>query len=273
MDKQKIDVLDHGYVRLVSYMQPVPSEPFNVVYQDGQGSAVTRDASWTGDLEIVRNARTSYNADWRTRDEEHPGVAIDKDSKLIKYLYDHQHTSPFEAMVFTFEVQAPIFIFRQWHRHRTWSYNEVSARYTELPDLFYIPKPEHIGHQDPKNKQGRDLANVVKEWAEDKQQFIQSASRLAYQNYQELLRAGVSREIARCVLPVNTYSRMFATVDLHNLFHFLTLRLDEHAQYEIRMYAEALLRLVQPIVPVAVGAFLAAGDWEMDADELYKIPG
>lgn len=253
-----IKVLDHGYVRLVSYMQPVPVEVC------AENSVIpTYPAGWTGDLEIIRNARTSYNADWRSEKEPMPqyGNAASgkpyvssesKDAKLINYLYDHRHTTPFEAMVFTFEVQAPIFIFRQWHRHRTWSYNEVSARYTELPELFYVPKPEQIGYQDKKNKQGREGQH---EYAEKVAQEIRRGATAMHGIYQELLKAGVTRELARVVLPVNTYSRMFATVDLHNLFHFLTLRLDAHAQYEIRVYAEAILQLIEPICPVAVSAF------------------
>lgn len=235
----KIECLDHGFVRLVSYTQPVNNTL--------PGGPVQK---WTGDLEIVRNARTSYNADWRTGEED------GKDHKLIRYLYEHNHTTPFEAMVFTFEVQAPIFVFRQWHRHRTWSYNEVSARYTELPELFYTPEFEHIGLQSQKNKQGRETAmdmNVI--WRGRVQEMIHKQSLDAFRSYHAMLELGVAREIARMVLPVNTYSRMFATVDLHNLFHFLELRLDEHAQYEIRVYAEALLSLARSVCPIAVGAF------------------
>lgn len=251
----KIDILDHGYVRLVSYMQPAPDYDLldNPEY-GGSGADLLIDAhkNWSGDLEIVRNARTSYNADWRGRDFENQSE--EKDAKLIHYLWEHRHTTPFEAMVFTFEVQAPIFVFRQWHRHRTWSYNEVSARYTELPDLFYVPKPEHVGAQSKKNKQGRgeSLDPITTEEFID---AVTTQSKEAYREYKLALGAGVSRELARLMLPVNTYSRMFATVDLHNLFHFLELRLDEHAQYEIRVYAEALLKLIEPIVPVAVAAF------------------
>ncbi len=279
----KIDVLDHGYVRLVSYMQPVPSEPEEV--QDFNGTVIARqvrrDADWTGDLEIVRNARVSYNADWRGT-PENPNELLpeehykSKDEKLINYLYEHAHTSPFEAMVFTFEVQAPIFVFRQWHRHRTWSYNEVSARYTELPDLFYIPDPDHIGYQSKSNKQGRTFGgedvNAVKtsENAKDFCIDLRDQCKLAFDRYQDDLQHGIPRELARMGLPVNVYSRMFSTVDLHNLFRFLTLRLDSHAQMEIRVYAEALLRLIEPIVPVAAEAF-KKGIYE--ADPLNPPPG
>lgn len=241
----KIDVLDHGFVRLVSYTQPYVHEEI------AQGKLVVDciPTEWSGDLEIVRNARVSFDADWRT------GADEGKDKKLIEYMLDNDHTSPFEALVFTFEVKAPIFVFRQWHRHRTWSYNEVSARYAELPEEFYVPKPEHIGTQSKDNKQARDLdwrtpasAPVTVEW-------IKKHNQLAFEIYRNLLESGVPRELARTVLPLATYSRMFATVNLHNLFRFLRQRLHSHAQYEIRMYAQALLRLAHKVAPIAVEHF------------------
>lgn len=218
---RKIDVLDHGYVRLVDHMGD--------------------------DLSIVRSARVSYNADWREHGEFN-------DNRLIRSLMMRGHTSPFEAVTFTFEVQAPLFVFRQWHRHRTWSYNEVSARYTEMQDLFYVPDPETIGLQSTDNKQMRVLDdNEQKHYISG---GIAEETRKAYNTYQWLLAQKCPRELARCVLPMNIYSRMFATVDLHNLFHFITLRSHEHAQYEIRVYADAMLELIKPIVPVAVTAWI-----------------
>ena len=216
-----INVLDHGFVRLVSSMGD--------------------------DLAVVRSARVSYDAEWRTGEDE------GKDEKLIHYLMRNKHTSPFESVTFTFEVKAPILVFRQWHWHRTWSFNEVSARYSELPEEFYVPAVEQITTQSTSNKQMRtnerhELAVTIS-WA------IEQASTDAFLVYKELLRAACPRELARTVLPVGTYSHMFATVDLHNLFHFLRLRLHEHSQYEIRVYAEALLNLIEPIVPVSVAAF------------------
>lgn len=245
----KIECLDHGFVRLVSYMQPVPNAwaPGDV----GVGLVTGRASGWTGDLEIVRNARTSYNADWRENKSQSESKS---DERLINYLYEHDHTTPFEAMVFTFEVQAPIFVFRQWHRHRTWSYNEVSARYTELPDLFYIPDADQVRAQSKKNKQGRDEEMDPRSVERFRQQLIEESA-AQYSSYQFWLQQGLARELARVFLPLNIYSRMFATVDLHNLFHFLELRLDEHAQYEIRVYAEALRTLVASVCPVAVEAF------------------
>jgi thymidylate synthase (FAD) len=242
----KIDVLDHGYVQLASYTQPArdPDGSF-----EGNPSAAA--GAWTGDLEIVRSARTSYNADWRTGDDD------GKDAKLIRRLWKDQHLTPFEAMTFTFEIQAPLFVVRQWHRHRTWSYNEVSSRYTEMSDLFYIPDIEHIGMQSKDNKQGREIHEET-EFNQPRGMFrddVRDQTERAYGYYQEALRSGISRELARLHLPVSIYTRMFGTVNLRNLFHFLELRLDPHAQYEIRVYAEALLKLVEPICPVACAAF------------------
>lgn len=240
----KIDVLDHGFARLVSYMQPADHAGFEIT-DPGEGPDILA-RNWTGDLEIVRNARVSYDADWRDTDEN-------KDAKLVNYLTKNRHTSPFEAMVFTFEIKAPIFVIRQWHRHRTWSYNEVSARYAELPEEFYVPAVEQITTQSPSNKQMR--TDEQHPSAHSVGFFIDEHCKEAFRRYKHMLADGIPRELARGVLPLNTYTRMFATVDLHNLFHFLSLRLHEHAQYEIRVYAEALLKLIEPICPVAVTAF------------------
>lgn len=219
--KNKIDVLDHGFVRLV----------------DSMGS----------DLSLVRNARVSYDAEWRAGEDE------GKDKKLINYLLKNGHTSPFESVSFTFDVKAPIFVLRQWHRHRTWSYNEISARYAELPEEFYVPELGQITNQSTGNKQMR--TDTVNENAGFIQALIHTRCAGAFMDYKRLIAEGCPRELARGILPVNTYSHMFATVDLHNLFHFLKLRLHAHAQYEIRVYAEAMLELIEPIVPIATDAF------------------
>lgn len=198
------------------------------------------------DLSIVRAARVSYDAAWRA------GEDTGSDDRLINYLWSHRHTTPFEAVTFTFEVHAPIFVFRQWHRHRTWSFNELSARYRELPTEFYVPDASMIGSQATKNKQGRTLdgSDRRSEVALYKAYCVE-----AFGTYRTLLGAGWPRELARSVLPVSTYSTMFATVNLLNLLKFLTLRCDEHAQHEIRVYADAILDLIRPVVPVAVAAW------------------
>lgn len=225
----KIDVLDHGFVRLV----------------DKMGS----------DLSVVRAARVSYDAAWRAGDDE------GSDARLIRYLWKNKHTSPFEAVEFQFEVKAPIFVFRQWHRHRTWSFNELSARYRELPEEFYLPDPTQIGSQSPNNKQAR----LIEEWDDEtiNARAAQVASAKAvmercFDEYRDLLDSGWPRELARSVLPVATYSHMFAKVDLRNLLGFLDLRIHPHAQLEIRLYAEAMLELARPIVPTCIAA------WEAD---------
>jgi thymidylate synthase (FAD) len=194
----------------------------------------------------VRSARISYDAEWRTGEDE------GKDAKLINYLVKNGHTSPLEAVNFTFDIKAPIFVIRQWQRHRTFSFNELSARYTELPEEFYVPELSQITTQSGSNKQMRtDQPHQHAYYVAD---TIMRQCQSAFDVYQQMLAEGVPRELARGVLPMNTYSHMFATVDLHNLAKFLKLRLHEHAQYEIRVYAQAMLELIEPIVPVAVAA-------------------
>lgn len=234
-----MDVLDEDYK--IDVLPCIDGDPGFVRLVDCMGS----------DLSIVRSARVSYNSDWRG--EKIPDEILTKDEKLIHYLLLHRHTSPFESVVFTFEVKAPIFVFRQWHRHRTWSYNEVSARYTELDEGFYVPDADKITTQSTSNKQMRTTethpqANILRG-------TMIRVNTAAQADYKDMLAAGCPRELARTVLPVATYSRMFATVDLHNLFHFLELRLHQHAQYEIRVYAEAMLKHITTIVPTAVSAF------------------
>lgn len=221
MPHDQIECLDHGFVRLV----------------DSMGN----------DLSVVRAARVSYDAAWRAGEDE------GSDKRLINYLWRNHHTSPFEAVTLTFEVKAPIFVFRQWHRHRTWSYNELSARYRELPEEFYIPDPEQIGVQSTSNKQGRDFA--TKHNRELDLRMLREHCKKSFELYRQMLHNEWPRELARSVLPVNTYSHMFATVDLMNLFKFLTLRVHPHAQYEIRVYAEAMRALARHVAPVCVEAW------------------
>jgi thymidylate synthase (FAD) len=199
------------------------------------------------DLSIVRAARVSYDAAWRA------GEDAGKDAKLINYLWKNRHTSPFEAVQFTFEIKAPIFVLRQWHRHRTWSYNEISARYAELPEEFYVPEPEQVTTQSKDNKQMR--TEEVHTNADLLSRIIEQQNAKSFTTYKQLIREGCPRELARTVLPVGTYSHMFASVNLANLFRFLDLRLHDHAQYEIRVYAEAMLEAIREVVPEAVKAW------------------
>lgn len=226
-EENKIDVLDHGYVRLIDKMGD--------------------------DLSIVRAARVSYDAAWRAGESEK------SDHRLINYLWRNKHTSPFESVSFTFEVKAPIFVFRQWHRHRTWSYNELSARYKELPEEYYVPLPETVGVQAEDNKQCRLIqTGGVKNVSITASYLIDQHSKDSFKLYKDLLSQGIPRELARSILPVNTYSHMFATVNLLNLLKFITLRSDDHAQYEIRVFSDAMKQLITPIVPVTMKAFNAS---------------
>jgi thymidylate synthase (FAD) len=233
--QDKISVLDHGFVRLVDVMG--------------------------GDLSVVRAARVSYDAAWRAGEDE------GGDARLISYLWKNKHTTPFESVACTFEVKAPIFVFRQWHRHRTWSFNELSARYRELPEEFYLPKPADIGQQSKVSKQARvigetDAPTTAQRVAEI--DMARDTMELAFDQYRSLLACGWPKELARSVLPVATYSHMFATVNLLNLLKFLTLRCHPHAQHEIRVYAEAMRELIRPVAPVCVKA------WEAGVDGLNQ---
>ena len=217
----ELKVLNHGLVRLI----------------DSMGN----------DLSIVRNARVSYDAEWRSGEDE------GSDKRLINYLYKNKHNTPFEAVTTTFEVKAPIFVFRQWHRHRTQSYNELSARYKELPETFFIPEIAQITTQSTNNKQMRTTTENPS--AHFIQQTLKDSCRQSFKAYHTMLETGCPREIARSVLPMGTYSHMFATANLHNWFNFLRERLHPHAQYEIRVYAEVILSMLEKVAPIAVKAF------------------
>lgn len=219
---KKINVLDHGFVRLIDHMG--------------------------NDLSIVRNARVSYDAAWRAGKDE------GSDAKLIRYLMNNGHNTPFESVTVTFEVKAPIFVIRQWHRHRTQSYNELSARYRKLPAEFYIPKLESVGIQSKDNKQMRDIAEMAKD-VESSLELMRKHNEASFKLYDILLEKEIPRELARTILPLGTYTHMFATMNLHNLYRFLGERLHKHAQWEIQQYAQAMLELIEPIVPVATAAF------------------
>lgn len=192
------------------------------------------------DASIVRAARVSYAGDL----DEH---SAERDEKLLRYLLRNGHTSPFEHVVFTFRVSAPIFVARQWMRHRTWSFNEISARYAELPNRVY--QPEEWRGQASHNKQMSDGAVENQQAATD---AYNAATDAAFAAYEQLIGMGVAREQARAVLPVGVYTDFYATVDLHNFLHFVRLRDHEHAQPEIRNFAGAMKRLVQNHVPVTM---------------------
>lgn len=228
---EQINVLDCGYVRLIDHM----------------GS----------DLSVVRAARVSYNAEWRTG-EDHGS-----DKRLIDYLWKNKHTTPFEAVEFQFEVFCPIFVARQWVKHRTtsiieWTINEVSGRYTVLPEQFYIPNIEDIGTQSKNNKQTREYNPFNEEVKKLREAEIARITELclnSFEEYYKLVDSGWPRELARIVLPLNTYTHFFAKTDLLNLLKFCNLRNHEHAQYEIRVYAEAIEKIITPYVPVTMEVY------------------
>jgi len=211
----RIDVLDHGYVRLVE--------------------------SWGSDERIVESARMSTDKGFQ---------GWEKDEKFLRFLYENKHMSPFEQAGMTVEVQAPIFVFREWMRHRTQSYNEMSGRYTVLPDLIYVPSLERImaGAQSTANKQGSE-EGIDGNKAALIQSVLESDLKSARDAYTDLLQMGLSRELARLVVPVAQYSRMRASANLRNWLAFLTLRMDKAAQWEIRQYANAVARMIVDAFP------------------------
>ena len=237
---EPIPVLDHGFIRVIDYMGD--------------------------DAAVVQAARVSYGAGTKK---------IREDAGLINYLMRHRHTSPFEMCELKIHVKMPIFVARQFLRHRVASANEVSGRYSILDREFYMPGPENLAAQAKTNRQGRgDVLNEA-EAAQVLELLREDAAR-AYTHYEEMLneidgrivdpeRQGLARELARMNLPVSLYTQLYWKMDLHNLLHFLNLRADAHAQYEIRVYAEALLEVVKQWVPLSYAAFM---DYRMGAYEL-----
>ncbi|HSV56886.1 MAG TPA: FAD-dependent thymidylate synthase [Magnetospirillaceae bacterium] len=219
MDKE-IPVLDKGFVRLVDYMG--------------------------GDERIVQAARVSYGAGTRT---------IREDTALIDYLLRNDHTSPFEQVVLTFHIKLPVFVARQWIRHRTARVNEVSGRYTMMKDEFYLPGEGDLAFQSRDNKQGRSEKTLPPEDAAAVRTGLRQEQEAAYRTYQDLLSRGLAREIARVNLPLSLYTEWYWQIDLHNLFRFLALRLDPHAQKEIRSYAAVLLDAARAVAPAATESF------------------
>ena len=217
--KDAIKCLDKGFVRLV----------------DSMG----------GDNAIVQAARVSYGK----------GTSkVSQDRGLIRYLMRHRHTTPFEMVEFKYHCKMPIFVARQWVRHRTANINEYSLRYSEARDEFYYPNPENIQFQSALNKQGR-LGEVSDDLKKKVSKYFKEISDRSFEIYSELNSAGVARELARAVLPVNLYTEWYWKNDLHNLLHFIGLRSDNHAQYEIRVFSDAMAKSVKKVAPFAWEAY------------------
>ena len=214
-----IQCLDKGFVRLV----------------DSMG----------GDDAIVQSARVSYGK----------GTSkVSQDRGLIRYLMRHRHTTPFEMVEFKFHCKMPIFVARQWVRHRTANINEYSLRYSEARDEFYFPDPNNIEFQSSVNKQGR-MGEVDEQLKKKVQAYFKEISDRSFEIYCELNEAGVARELARAILPVNLYTEWYWKNDLHNLLHFIGLRSDGHAQYEIRVFSDAMASFVKKVAPFAWEAY------------------
>jgi thymidylate synthase (FAD) len=229
---EPLPVLDHGFVRVVDYMGD--------------------------DAAIVQAARVSYGRGTRK---------VSEDRGLINYLMRHRHTTPFEMCEIKYHVKLPIFVARQWIRHRTANVNEYSARYSILDNEFYVPDPEHLAVQATTNRQGRG-ATVDAKAAQRVLDLLRRDAEHAYAGYSELLNEdtsgtpvdptlpGLARELARINLSLGFYTQWYWKTDLHNLMHFLSLRADPHAQYEIRAYAQAMLGTLARWVPMSFSAFL-----------------
>lgn len=204
-------VLDKGFIELIAHMGD--------------------------DNTVVSAARVSYLGESK---------GLEQDAKLIKYLLKNKHTSPFEQVEFQFMVKCPLFVRSQWMRHRTWSYNEVSRRYTSDEIEFHVPSEIRLQSDDNKQMSAGLMENpglII--------DAIKTSALMCYEMYEGMLRLGVAREQARMILPQSMYTKFYAKVDLHNLFHFLELRLHLHAQPEIRLYAQAIEELIKPIVPIS----------------------
>ncbi len=217
------EVLDHGFVRVIDYMGD--------------------------DAAICQAARVSYGKGTKS---------VQNDEGLIRYLMRHWHSTPFEMCEIKLHVKLPVFVARQWIRHRTANVNEYSARYSILDREFYIPAPDALAAQSVVNNQGRGAALTAEEAARVLE-ILKGDAAQCYDHYQEMIsdegKQGLARELARMNLPANIYTQWYWKVDLHNLFHFIRLRADAHAQYEIRVYADAIANVVADWVPFAFRAF------------------
>ena len=220
LDKE-FAVLNKGFVRLVDYMG--------------------------GDERIVQAARVSYGKGTKTKHQ---------DRGLINYLMRNEHTSPFEQVIMTFHCKMPIFVARQWVRHRTARLNEISGRYSVMENEFYVPDREQIRFQSKDNKQGRNQGEEVPPEIQQKiLDIIKKGYSQAYNQYNEMLEENIARELARINLPLSLYTQWYWQIDLHNLFHFLKLRMDPHAQWEIRQYARVMAEMTGKVAPMAYEAF------------------
>ncbi len=219
MAQNRIDVLDHGFVRLVDWMG--------------------------NDTRVAQSARVSYGEGTRPASD---------DDALIDYLMRHRHTSPFEMVVFLFHIKLPIFVARQLVRHRTASLNEVSARYSILPNDYYVPRDEQLMYRDTSNKQAQGGVGTQVQAGFARRDMNISLGQ-SFDAYQNLLDDEVPRELARIVVPTAAYTEMYWQMDLHNLLHFLKLRTDSHAQWEIQQYANAIEKFVAEKVPVSYSAW------------------
>ncbi|MBN1267957.1 MAG: FAD-dependent thymidylate synthase [Kiritimatiellae bacterium] len=219
LDKE-IKVLDHGFVRLVDYLG--------------------------GDQRIVDAARVSYGKGTKT---------VREDRMLIDYLMAHEHTSPFEHVILEIHCKMPIFVARQWVRHRTARINEISGRYSVMQDEFYLPPEDAVRFQSKDNKQGRSAEEVPAELRAQVLEILTADQGHAYARYEDLLKDGIAKELARINLPLSLYTEWYWQMDLHNLFHFLWLRMDPHAQWEIRQYACAIATITKAVAPLAYEAF------------------
>jgi thymidylate synthase (FAD) len=217
---QEVPVLDKGFVRLVDYMG--------------------------GDERIVQSARVSYGSGTKS---------FRQDRGLIHYLLRNDHTSPFEQVTLTFHCKMPIFVARQWVRHRTASLNEISGRYSIMKEEFYLPPADQMRMQSQDNKQGRADETLPREEADRLIQEMGADQHALYEHYEQMIERGLAREIARANLPLALYTEWYWQIDLHNLFRFLRLRMDAHAQYEIRCYAEAMAVCARAVAPLAYEAF------------------
>jgi len=235
----EIPCLDHGFVALVDCMPRLVPE------------------GKTADFAIVQSARVSYG-----QGTKH----VNEDRGLVRYLMRHRHSTPFEMVEFKFHIAMPIFVARQWIRHRTANVNEYSARYSIVPDRFYRPDIDAVRKQSKSNRQGGDEPIDVGT-AEEFMQLLEKAEHL-YQDYIGLTEKGVARELARAALPVSVYTEWYWKCDLHNIFHFLSLRLDPHAQLEIQVFAQAMYDLLKPIVPVSAEAF---EDYRLESMHLTRL--